>query len=94
MASLLSARRSAYLDQDQAEKAAGGLKILANQAAEQGFSEVAHELIGASKVMYLLAGTDGTIPDDDGLIVTLCRVNGMVINKRYSPDFSTFNTII
>lgn len=94
MGALLSARRSAYLDQEQAEQAAGGLKILANQAAEQGFNDVAHQLIGASKVMYILAGTDGTIPDDEGLIVTLCRVNGMVLNKRYSPDFSTFNTIL
>lgn len=92
MGALLSARRSAYLDQDQAEKAAGGLKILANQAYNQGFNEVAHELIGASKVLYILAGTDGTIPDDEGLIVTLCRANGMIINQRYSPEFSQFNT--
>lgn len=94
MGALLSARRSAYLDQEAAEKAAGGLKILANQAYEQGFTDVAHELIGASKVMYLLAGTDGTIPDGDGLIVTLCRSQGMIINQRYAPDFSAFNTII
>lgn len=94
MGALLSARRSAYLDQDQAEQAAGGLKILANQAAEQGFNDVAHQLIGASKVLYILAGTDGTIPDDEGLIVTLCRSQGMIINQRYAPDFSAFNTII
>lgn len=94
MGALLSARRSAYLDQEAAEKAAGGLKILANQAYDQGFEDVAHELLGASKVMYILAGTDGTIPDDDGLIVTLCRANGMFVNQRYSPEFSQFNTEI
>lgn len=92
MGALLSARRSAYLDQEQAEKAAGGLKILAQQAYEQGFKDVAHELLGAAKVMYVLAGTDGTIPDDDGLIVTLCRANGMIVNQRYRPEFSQFNT--
>lgn len=94
MGALLSARRSAYLDQEQAEQAAGGLKILATQAHEQGFADVAHQLMGASKVMYLLAGTDGTIADDDGLIVTLCRSQGMIVNQRYAPDFSAFNTII